>query len=146
MESDRPDTDQENAAVLAEDLRRTVSKFVRVIRSQTHTPTSSQSEALALLEAEGQLSVAELAARRNVRHQSMRLVVAQLQEDGLVARLPNPSDGRSQLLSITARGHEALSRSREARTSSIAALIDERLSYQERHMLRAAIAVLERLL
>lgn len=91
------------------------------------------------------MSVAELAGLRNVRHQSMRLVVGQLEMDGLVGRLPNPADGRSQLLSLTEKGQESLSRWREARASKIADLIEERLSDRDRQILRAAIAVIERL-
>ncbi|PTD27924.1 MULTISPECIES: MarR family transcriptional regulator [Alphaproteobacteria] len=130
---------------LAEDLRRAVGTFVRSIRTQSDTPTNSQSETLSILDRGGPLSVAELAARRNVRHQSMRLVAASLEENGLVEKLPNPADGRSQLISITAEGQAELSRSREARTRKIAALIEERLSDQERQALRAAIRILDRL-
>jgi len=75
----------------------------------------------------------------------MRLVAASLEENGLVEKLPNPADGRSQLISITAEGQAELSRSREARTRKIAALIEERLSDQERQALRAAIRILDRL-
>ncbi|KRB57079.1 hypothetical protein ASE04_28695 [Rhizobium sp. Root708] len=145
MADDRVSSGQEEALALAENLRRTLSKFVRGIRLQAETPTTSQSETLSLLERDGPLSVAQLASLRSVKHQSMRLVVGQLEVDGLVGKLPNPADGRSQLLSLTAKGREKLSRSREARASKIAALIEERLSDQDRQTLRAAIAVIERL-
>lgn len=145
MTGDQAGSEQEDALALAEKLRHTLGKFVRGIRLQAGTPTTSQSETLALLDREGPLSVAELAGLRNVRHQSMRLVIGQLEEDGLVGKLPNPADGRSQLLSITAKGQEQLSRSREVRISKIASLIEERLSDQERQTLQAAIAVIERL-
>jgi DNA-binding MarR family transcriptional regulator len=75
----------------------------------------------------------------------MRLVAASLEESRLVEKLPNPADGRSQLISITAEGQAELSRSREARTQRIAALIEERLSDQERQALQTAIRVLDRL-
>lgn len=131
--------------ILAENLRRTLGKFVRGIRSEADTPTTSQSETLSLLDRNAPLSVAELAGLRNVRHQSMRLVVGQLEMDGLVGKLPNPADGRSQLLSLTEKGEEILIRSRQARTSKIAALIEERLSNQDRQTLQAAITVIERM-
>lgn len=136
---------REDALGLAEKLRHTVGKFVRAIRLQADTPTTSQSETLALLDRNGPLTVAELAGLRNVRHQSMRLVVSQLEGNALVGRLPNPADGRSQLLSITTKGQDQLSQSREARTSKIASLIEERLSDQERQTLEAAIEIIERL-
>lgn len=130
---------------LAERLRQTIGSFVRAIRLQAETPTTSQSETLALLEKNGPLSVAELAGFRKVKHQSMRLVVSQLEGNGLVGRLPNPADGRSQLLSITAKGQDQLSQSREIRTSKIASLIDSKLSDQEKQTLQAAIGIIERL-
>jgi DNA-binding MarR family transcriptional regulator len=146
MVSDQtPISEDDDRLKLAEDLRRAVGIFVRSIRTQSDTPTTSQSETLSILDRAGPLSVAELAAHRNVRHQSMRLVAASLEENGLVERLPNPADGRSQLISITAEGQAELSRSREARTQRIAALIGERLSDQERQALRAAIRILDRL-
>lgn len=136
------DTD---ALALAEKLRVTLGRFVRRLKTQANTPTTSQSETLSLLDRAGSLSVAELAGRRNVRHQSMRLVTAQLESDGLISKTPNPADGRSQLLSITEKGKEVLSRAREARTSQIANLIEERLSGKDRRTLEAAIRVIERL-
>jgi DNA-binding MarR family transcriptional regulator len=135
----------QDTLILAENLRRTLGKFVRGIRSEADTPTTSQSETLSLLDRKAPLSVTELAGLRNVRHQSMRLVVGQLEMDGLVGKLPNPADGRSQLLSLTEKGEEILIRSRQARTSKIAALIEERLSNQDRQTLQAAIAVIERM-
>lgn len=131
---------------LGEDLRRVVGQFVRGVRLKADTPTSSQTETLALLDREGALSVASLATKRNVRHQSMRLVVGQLEAKGLVVRMENPADGRSQLIGLSEPGRLALSRSRQARSLEIATLIDERLSDEDRQVLRAAIAVIERLL
>lgn len=135
----------EDALVLGENLRHTIGRFVRAIRLQADTPTTSQSETLGLLERHGPLSVTDLAGMRNVKHQSMRLVASQLEGDGLVDKLPNPADGRSQLLSITVEGVQRLSQSRELRTSKIASLIEERLTDQERKTLQAAIRIIERL-
>lgn len=133
------------ALALAEDLRATLGRFVRSVRTQANTPTTSQSETLSLLDRAGPLTVAELAERRNVRHQSMRLVAGQLETEGLISKMPNPADGRSQLLSITDNGRAELSRAREARTSQIADLIEERLSEEHRRTLATAIRIVERL-
>ena len=91
------------------------------------------------------MSVASLAAERKVKHQSMRLVVERLEGDGLVMRLPNPEDGRSQLVALSDQGRVTLARSREARQREIAGLIDARLSEADRQALRAAIAVIQKL-
>jgi len=147
MASDRASSENRTDALeLAEDLRATLGRFVRLVKNEANTPTTSHSETLSLLDRSGPLTVAELANLRNVRHQSMRLVTAQLELDGLVGKLPNPADGRSRLLSITQKGREELSRSRKARTLKIAALIEERLSNQDRQTLQAAILIIERLM
>ncbi|WP_026792814.1 MarR family winged helix-turn-helix transcriptional regulator [Pleomorphomonas oryzae] len=141
-------TDKEptaEALALGEALRRVVGTFVRSIRREADTPTSSQSETLGLLDRQGAMSVAGLAAERKVKHQSMRLVVEQLETNGLVTRLPNPEDGRSQLVALSDEGRAALARSRSARQQQIAALIDTRLSDADRQVLRAAIEIIERL-
>lgn len=133
------------ALALGEELRRVVGAFVRGIRREADTPTSSQSETLGLLDRQGPMSVASLATERKVKHQSMRLVVGQLETARLVTRLPNPEDGRSQLVALSDEGRAALVRSREARQRQIASLIDERLSDADRQVLRAAIELIERL-
>ena len=130
---------------LAEDLRRAIGRFVRSVRTAAETPSSAQSETLGLLDRDGPMSVARMAEARGVKHQSMRLVVAQLEEDGTVARLPDPADGRSQLVSLTPEGRAALAQSRIARTGWIADAIGKRLSDEERRTLKLSIALLDRL-
>lgn len=143
--ADRDGEPTAEALALGEELRRAVGSFVRSIRRQAGTPSSAQSETLALIDRQGPMSVAALAAERRVKHQSMRLVVAQLEEGGLVTRLPNPEDGRSHLLALSDPGRAALAASREARQREIAALIDARLTEEERQALRAAVKLIERL-
>jgi DNA-binding MarR family transcriptional regulator len=133
------------AASLAADLRRSVSGFVRAIRQDTGTIRSAQSETLDLLEKLGPMNVATLADRRGVTHQTMRLVVAQLEAAALVRQAPNPADRRSRLVSIAQEGVIALERERAARTSRIQDAIEARLSGSEREVLRAAITILDRL-
>lgn len=134
-----------DAQALAEALRVALSAFIRGVKTEAETPTTSQSETLSLLDREGPLSVAQLADRRNVRHQSMRLVVGQLETEKLIGKMPNPSDRRSELLFLTEEGRALLSRARQARTAQIAERIEERLSEEDRQTLDAAIRIIERL-
>lgn len=137
--------DREAIAALARDLRRSVSTFVRAIRHRTGTQRSAQSETLDLLERAGQMSVASLANRRGVTHQTMRLVVAQLEANGLVRQEANPVDRRSRLITLTPAGNGALEREREARAAHIEEAIRCLLSPQEQNALRAALPLLDRL-
>ncbi len=137
--------DQEAIAELAHDLRRSVSTFVRAVRHNTGTQRSAQSETLDLLQRAGPMSVASLAGRRGVTHQTMRLVVAQLEVNGLVRQETNPVDRRSRIVTLTPAGNDALEREREARTANIEEAIRRLLSPQEQGVLRAALPLLDRL-
>jgi DNA-binding MarR family transcriptional regulator len=130
---------------LADDLRRSVGGFVRAIRQDTGTTKSAQSETLDVLDRLGPMNVAALAETRGVTHQTMRLVVAQLETSGLVKQEADPSDRRSRLVSMSAAGFDALARQRMARTSRIADAIQSQLSHDERDLLRAATVILDRL-
>ena len=49
----------------------------------------------------------ELADRAQVTKQTASLLVAALEREGLVERVPDPSDGRARLIRLSARGREA---------------------------------------
>ncbi|WP_157764939.1 MarR family winged helix-turn-helix transcriptional regulator [Acidovorax delafieldii] len=131
---------------LAESLREVVGDFVRLTRDQAGTPSTARSETLGILDRQGSMSIASLAAHRNVRHQSMRLVVAQLESESLVARMSDPADGRSQLITLTHAGTEFVRLSRHARSLHIETAIAAELSEQERQDLAKGVSVLKRLL
>jgi DNA-binding MarR family transcriptional regulator len=135
----------EAAALLARDLRRSIGDFVRAVRQDTGTGWSAQSETLDLLDRFGRMNVADLASRRGVTHQTMRLVVAQLEEAGAVRQDADPADGRSRLVSIVGAGLAALVCERRAREARIEEAIRARLSPVEQDLLRAAVPLLARL-
>ena len=134
-----------DVTALAEEVRGAVSRLVRTVRQETGTPRTARSDTLELLERTGPANIATLAQQRNVKHQSMRLVTAQLEADGLIRRGPDGNDGRSVLFSITAKGRKWLRDGRTARTDSIAERIAGRLSPAERAVLADAIPLLARL-
>ncbi|HJV40097.1 MarR family winged helix-turn-helix transcriptional regulator [Caulobacter sp.] len=129
---------------LAEDLRRAIGAFVRHVRAEGDTPRSAQTETLDLLGREGPLSIAALAARRKVKHQSMRLVVSQLEAEGLVDRIVHPRDKRAWNVALTKAGAAWISASRRTRASAIARMIAP-LSAADREILRTVTAILDRL-
>ena len=138
------DSADPDAALLAEDLRRAVGTFVRSVRAAADG-TSAQSETLGLLDRQGAMNVATLAQARNVTHQTMRLVVAQLDAAGLVQRAPDPADRRSHLVSISDKGRAETIRAHNARATRIAAMIHTTMSHEERAVLRAGIMLLNRM-
>jgi DNA-binding MarR family transcriptional regulator len=82
-----------------------------------HGLTFARYEALVLLafSREGALPMSKIGARLMVHPTSVTNIVHRLVGQGLVERVPNPSDGRGMLATITAAGREVM----EAATSDL---------------------------
>ncbi len=63
--------------------------------------------------AEDGTRLTELADRAGVTKQTASLLVAALEREGLVERVPDPDDGRARLIRLSARGREAAQRAME---------------------------------
>ncbi|MFF7729481.1 MarR family winged helix-turn-helix transcriptional regulator [Streptomyces sp. NPDC008001] len=139
-----PDMDQERAAA---DLAATVSQLMRRLReaSPQGALTPSQRTVLGRLANGGPATTADLARAELVRPQSMRAIVGRLEELGLVARSPHPTDGRQVLFSLTGLGTEAVSSVRHSKHAWLADAIAHRLTGEERQTLADATRLLKRL-
>jgi DNA-binding MarR family transcriptional regulator len=135
------DADEE----LAERLRRSIGRFVRTTRANADALAPTRSEALGLLQREGPQTIAQLAAHRRVKHQSMSRTVAELETLGLVERRASPTDGRAFVITVTEAGAEALEADRLARRRLMADAIAAHLSAAERELLNAVPTLLDRL-
>jgi len=133
-----------DSAALAEELRATIGSLVRRTRAADVLP-GNQAAALGLLDREGAATIAELASRSGVRHQSMSRVVGQLREHGAVRSAADPRDGRSVLLHITEPGSRLLDQDRRRRADQLAGAIDAELDAAEREQLARAVELLQRL-
>ncbi|GGO40408.1 MarR family winged helix-turn-helix transcriptional regulator [Streptomyces lasiicapitis] len=131
---------------LAAELTVAVRHVVRRMRSAAPDTglTASQRSALARL-AEAPATTAALARAELVKPQSMRLTVGALEAQGLVARSPDPSDGRQSLMSVTDQGRAVLAEMRAAKNDWLAAAIADELDERERDRLADAVRLLERL-
>lgn len=63
--------------------------------------------------AEDGTRLTELADRAGVTKQTASLLVAALEREGLVERVPDPADGRARLIQLSSRGREAAHRAME---------------------------------
>jgi DNA-binding MarR family transcriptional regulator len=63
--------------------------------------------------AEDGTRLTELADRAQVTKQTASLLVAALEREGLVERVPDPDDGRARLIRLSARGRAAAQRAME---------------------------------
>jgi DNA-binding MarR family transcriptional regulator len=132
---------------LAAELRVGVGMLVRRIRRlhEDDALTLPETAALARLDRDGPASSAELARAEQISPQSMGATVAALEARGLVARRPDPDDGRRSILTLTDDGATALRARRSASTGRIAAVLAADFTPAERARLRAAAPLVERL-
>lgn len=106
--------------------------------------TFAQLSALARIEQFGPLRLGELAHRERVAASSMTRTIAPLTAAGLIGKAPDPQDGRSFLIEITAHGAQVIGDIRRARSEVLANRVD-RLTQQQIEALQAALPVLEAL-
>ena len=128
-------------------LRVSIGLFVRRLRQVPDGAdlTIPETSALARLDRGGPATSAALAKQEQISPQSMGATLAGLEARGLIARTPDPDDGRRILLAPTAKGLDALRSRRNARTETIAAALSEHFTPAERRQLAAAAPLLERL-
>jgi DNA-binding MarR family transcriptional regulator len=136
-------------ADLAVSLRIAVSRLARRIRAERTARglpelSDTQFAALAALERQAAMTPGELAAHEKVQPPSMTRVIAVLEERGLVARAPHPTDRRQVVLTATAAGRSLVEQVRRLREAWLARRLAE-LSEQERSVLRTAAPVLDKL-
>ena len=130
---------------MAARLRLSATRLARRLRQESASGmTPTQLSALAAIERHGPMALGDLAHHERVARPTVTRVVAKLEEDGLVARQPDPADGRSSLLSLTAAGGHLLDEARTRKDAWLASRIAE-LSPAEQARLDDALDVLDRL-
>ncbi|MBA5636494.1 MarR family transcriptional regulator [Duganella sp. LX20W] len=140
-----PNGGQPDVQLLAENMRDTIGNFVRAVRRHAGTPSTAQGETLAFLERSGPVSIAAVAENRGVKHQSMRLVIAKLEESGLVALQQDPQDGRGYLVTLTKAGLAETASARAARTQWLSSVLATTMTPDERAILQQALPILQKI-
>jgi DNA-binding MarR family transcriptional regulator len=107
------------------------------------SPTAAA--ALATVERHGPLTPSELAEIERVKRPTATRTLRLLVEAGLVDRAPDPQDGRSALVSVSAAGRERLRRLRGRKNAYLARRMRE-LPPEDVEALERAAAILEELL
>jgi DNA-binding MarR family transcriptional regulator len=128
-------------------LRISLGLLLRRLRQipATGELTLPESSALVRLDRGGSATAAELARREQISPQSMGATLAALETRGLLARTPDPADGRRVIISITASGRRVLNNRRNARVEQLAGALEADFTTAERQQLLAAAPLLERL-
>jgi DNA-binding MarR family transcriptional regulator len=133
-----------DTVALAHELRETIGRVVRRLRSE-HGPPVALLSVLGRLDREGPASISDLAAAERMRPQSMAQIVRELETSGLVERRPDPSDGRRWFVELTAAGRDKLQATRLAREDWLSETLERHLDSGERELLREAVTLLSRI-
>jgi len=75
----------------------------------------------------------------------MAATLAVLEERGLVARRPDPTDGRRQLVALTPEGRSRIDVSRAAREEWLSRALTDHFTEAERRTVLEAMVLLDRL-
>lgn len=135
------DTDTE----LAGHLRVVVARLARILRQQDQSGLApTLLAALTTVGRAGPLTFGELAAHEQVAAPTITKAVQKLEAKGLVARRPDPDDGRVCRVALTAAGRRHLEQARRRRTAWLATRLSE-LEDDDIRRLADALDVLEAL-
>ena len=105
----------------------------------------SMMAALATIENRGPLTPSELAEFERIKRPTATRVLRRLEDDGLIERTADPSDGRSALVAVTKDGAALLKKLRSRKNAYLARRLRE-LPDDDVAALERAAEVLERLL
>jgi DNA-binding MarR family transcriptional regulator len=131
---------------LASALRTSILRLARRLRQMKDDRldlSGNQLSAMAVLLNHGDQLMGELAAAERVQPPSMTRIVNGLEARGLVARKPDPRDGRQCLVTLTEPGREILLANRRRRDAWLSQRIEE-LSPEEQDVIRQAVGILDR--
>ncbi len=101
--------------------------------------------ALATIERHGPLTPSELAELERIKRPTATRVLNRLEEEGLIDRAADPSDGRSAVICVTKSGSTLLKKLRSRKNAYLARRLRE-LPDDDVAALERAAEVLERLL
>src|SRR5262245_41884720 len=134
----------ESAARLRMALVRTARRLRQEAAAETGGLTPTATAALASVERHGPLTPSELAEIERVKRPTVTRTLGCLEREGLVARTPDPADGRSSLVAINAAGRERLRRLRGRKNAYLARRMRD-LPAEEVETLERAAEILDRM-
>ncbi|MCO5220667.1 MAG: MarR family transcriptional regulator [Thermomicrobiales bacterium] len=147
LESDLLIVPTPEATEIAGELRLSMFRMLRRLRTE-HPPGAAsfaQIGVLMRIRRHGPTTLSALAAADGITPQSMARTVGDLVDNGMLAREPDPNDGRQIILSLTDRAERILHDFRSQQDGWLAVAMLARLSSEEREILRVAARLLDRL-
>jgi DNA-binding MarR family transcriptional regulator len=139
-------TTDKTLAEAAAHLRLVITRTARRMRQEAGSELrASSASALTSVELHGPLTPSELADIERVKRPTATRILRGLEDEGLIERTPDPKDGRSALISLSAEGRERLRRLRQRKNAYLARRM-RHLDADEVAALERAAEILERLL
>src|SRR5688500_16217551 len=137
-------TERATADELARTLREAITRLNRRVRQAGPVGdlTFSQLSALTSLQLAGALTPRELADMERVQPPTMTKIVGKLEDRGLVARTPHPTDRRQVILAATEQGRAVYAQVEKARNEWLALQLAE-LTPEDRDTLERAAQILQ---
>jgi DNA-binding MarR family transcriptional regulator len=137
---------RETFDIAVTDFGQSIGLLVRRARAAaaSHELSWTETAVLKRLANEGPSTTADLARAQGMRPQSMRTIIATLEEMDMVQRKPHATDGRQVNIALTAKGAAAQKRAGDAKQTWLAQTISQ-LNEQERKTLFAAGKIIKRL-
>lgn len=133
------------AARLRMGIVRTARRLRQEAASEASGLTPTSTAALATIERHGPLTPSELAELERVRRPTITRTLGCLDREGLIARTPDPADGRSSLVSVNGAGRERLRRLRGRKNAFLARRMRD-LPADDVRVLERATEILEGIL
>lgn len=133
--------------LLADRLTLAAVRLTRWLRAADPAPRLSgpQASALAVVVHAGRLRLSDLAAFEEVSRPTITRLAAELQGLGLIAREPDPADGRVGWLTATEKGRALFAQGQARRIAPLAAAVAA-LAPDRRAALAEGLAVLDEIL
>ena len=136
----------EQAVELPARLRLAIARMARRMRQEAGDDLSpSMTAALATIENHGPLTPSRLAELERIKRPTATRVLRRLEEEGLIERAADPTDGRSTVVRVTRSGSARLKKLRSRKNAYLARRLRE-LPEEDVEALERAADVLERLL
>lgn len=142
--SDIPSTPVIDAA---NQLHGSALRLLRVFRATRPAKglTLSGLSVLGCLFRDGTATATDLAAYLRVKPQSLTRLLADLEQNGFIARRPNDEDRRQTFLEITHAGARTLMEDVRDQRDSLAQVIEKELTTAEQELLRIAANLMDRI-
>jgi len=135
----------DSAARLRLGIVRTARRLRQEAAAETSGLTPTSTAALSTIERHGPLTPSELAELERVKRPTVTRTLGCLEREGLVERTPDPSDGRSSMVSVNAAGRERLRRLRGRKNAYLAKRMRD-LPAEDVAVLERAAEILEQML